>query len=150
VNIPQVIRDRNEQRIAGIVHPFQVLVRELLGFMEHMGYPMLVTAGVRTQAEQVALYAKGRTQPGAIVTYADGIIKRSNHQAKADGKGYAVDCAFLVDGTDRDGEIDTPTWDADRPWPLYGTLAETLGQGKVTWGGRWTSLRDLPHIEWRG
>jgi peptidoglycan LD-endopeptidase CwlK len=149
MNIPHAIRDRNEQRLSGLVGPLQSLVRTLLAHMEMMGYPMLVTAGVRTTAEQAALYAQGRTAPGRIVTNADGELKRSNHQAKADGKGYAVDCAFLIDGPDRDGEFETPTWDAERPWQLYGVLAETLGEGKITWGGRWSKLVDMPHLEWR-
>ena len=45
-----------------------------------------ITYGFRTQKQQVALYAKGRTKPGGIVTYKDGIIKKSKHQS-----GLAVD-----------------------------------------------------------
>ena len=100
---------------------------------------MVVTDGVRTTAQQVALYAKGRTAPGHIVTHADGVRSRSNHQTKADGFGHAVDCVFLVDGQ--------PSWDLHLPWSLYGAAGEALG---LTWGGRFTTLHDFPHLELPG
>lgn len=111
-------------------------VPKILAAMAALGFPMMVTDTLRTTEEQQALYAKGRTQPGPIVTNADGVIKRSNHQAHADGLGHAVDCCFVVDGH--------ASWDARMPWKVYGACAEALG---LTWGGTWTALHDLPHIE---
>lgn len=104
--------------------------------MEALGFPMIVTSTVRTTDQQQALYAKGRTTPGPIVTNADGVIKTSNHQAKADGWGHAVDCAFLINGT--------PSWDLRLPWATYGACGKALG---LQWGGDWNSLVDLPHLE---
>ena len=51
--------------------------------MTELGFPMIVTDGARTDEEQQALYAKGRTLPGKIVTNADGITHRSAHQLHA-------------------------------------------------------------------
>ena len=120
------------------VHPDLVLkVEQLLVVLRILGLPMIVTAGVRTEAEQAALYAQGRTAPGKIVTNADGVTNRSNHQVKADGYGHAVDCAFR----DAAGQ---PTWDPSYPWRLYGTLAMQLG---LKWGGAWSAITDLPHVE---
>lgn len=129
---------RDVERLAG-VHPVLVgRVVRLLAAMEAAGHPMCVTDGVRTTAQQVALYAKGRTAPGPIVTKADGIKTRSNHQAKPDGYGYAVDCAFVVDGK--------PSWDARHPWQTYGSVASSLG---LEWGGTWRFV-DLPHVQLTG
>ncbi len=97
---------------------------------------MMVTDGVRTTAQQQALYRKGRTEPGAIVTYADGVRVKSNHQAREDGFGQAVDCCFVVNGK--------PSWDARLPWKVYGAMGEALG---LTWGGSFQALHDLPHLE---
>jgi peptidoglycan L-alanyl-D-glutamate endopeptidase CwlK len=86
---------RDEQRLAG-VHP--TLIAKITTILTHMsliGHPMFVVMGVRTVAEQQAIYAQGRTKPGAIVTMKDGVVHRSNHQPHADGFGHAVDCAFL-------------------------------------------------------
>lgn len=119
------------------VHPELVeKVKRILYACAELGHPMMVTSGVRTDAEQQALYAIGRTKPGRRVTNLDGINKRSNHQTKADGYGHAVDCAFLVNGK--------PSWAEHHPWALYGLMAESQG---LIWGGRWTTLVDRPHIE---
>jgi peptidoglycan L-alanyl-D-glutamate endopeptidase CwlK len=104
--------------------------------MAELGHPIVITDGVRTTAQQQALYAQGRTKPGKKVTNVDGVTKKSNHQPKADGFGYAIDCAFLVNGK--------PSWDEAHPWRLYGEAAKSLG---LIWGGDWKSLVDRPHIE---
>lgn len=146
---------RDQARLAG-VHPALVAALDkVLTAMAVLGFPMGVTDGVRTLAEQQALYAKGRKKiggawkvvdPQQVVTNCDGLVKPSNHQPKADGYGHAVDCAFLKD-LDHDGEPDEPeafTWDEGRPWGLYGALVESQG---LTWGGRWVSIVDRPHAE---
>jgi peptidoglycan L-alanyl-D-glutamate endopeptidase CwlK len=119
------------------VHPELVAhVERMLFAMRALGFPMVVTDGVRTLEQQQALYAKGRTAPGPIVTKADGTIVRSNHQPHADGFGHAVDCAFIVNGR--------PSWDEGLPWPLYGAMAKALG---LRWGGDFKSIVDRPHVE---
>lgn len=117
-----------------------VLQRRLLKVLlalEALGFTMRVTDGLRTVEQQQALYAQGRTRPGKIVTNADGIIKKSNHQAHGDGFGHAMDCCFL----DQHGE---PTWREDFPWKAYGEAAKAVG---LKWGGDWNSPHDLPHVE---
>lgn len=127
-------------KLAG-VHPELVTkVRHLLDAMTALGFPMVVTAGVRSAADQRELYEQGRSTPGAIVTNADGERKKSNHQAHADGFGHAVDCAFV----DERGQ---PTWDDRKPWTAYGACAKALG---LAWGGDWQALKDRPHIELLG
>lgn len=120
------------------VHPALVeAVLRILSAMSALGFEMMVTDGVRTAAQQQALYAQGRTKPGKIVTRADGVMTRSNHQPhKDDDYGHAVDCCFVVGGR--------PSWDDKLPWALYGAMAKSLG---LRWGGEFTTITDRPHIE---
>lgn len=119
------------------VHPKLVTAVERIQFvMSYLGHQLMVTDGVRTLHRQQELYAQGCTAPGRVVTNADGIRTKSNHQAKDDGWGHAVDCCFLRDGK--------PSWADDHPWRLYGELAKAQG---LKWGGDWTGLVDKPHIE---
>lgn len=104
--------------------------------MECLGFDMYAFEGVRTLERQKELYAQGRTKPGNIVTNLDGVIKKSNHQMKDDGYGYAVDCVFIVD--------EKPSWSLQFPWKLYGECVKSQG---LTWGGSWNKLVDLPHAE---
>lgn len=119
------------------VHPRLVAAYQRIAYaMAELGHPIIVTDGLRTLAQQQALYAQGRTTPGRIVTHADGIRVKSNHQAKDDGLAYAIDCAFLVNGK--------PSWAEHHPWRLLGEAAKSQG---LRWGGEWKSLVDRPHFE---
>ena len=108
-----------------------------------------ILSGIRTMAEQRALYAKGRTTPGDIVTMRDGITEKSNHQVKADGYGHAVDIAPYVNGhIDEDNKSDTLK---EIAYHIKQT-ANVMGI-KIIWGGDWTVKRDgiidEPHFELR-
>lgn len=119
------------------LHP--VLVRRLNlvhAAMAALGFPMILTDGRRTAEAQAALFAIGRSKPGRIVTDADGFTVRSNHQARADGFGYAADCCFLIDGR--------PSWANDLPWDAYGACARAVG---LRWGIRVSGWIDRPHVE---
>lgn len=119
------------------VHPALIAaVERILAAMRVLGFEMIVTDGIRSTAEQKALYAKGRSAPGPIVTNTDGVTHLSNHQARDDGFGAAVDMCFLVD--------DLPSWGESNPWHLYGAMAKALG---LVWGGDWAAIKDRPHIE---
>ena len=139
----QKLKARNEERLAGIHPKMASAVRALLDDMDRYGHPMIVTDGVRTAAQQRALFEQGRSMPGKIVTYRDGVTIKSNHQPWADGFGHAVDCTFVVD-LDADGDVDDPTWDERRPWDLYALVAKSKG---LAAGFYWTKP-DKPHVEW--
>ncbi len=119
------------------VHPqLAEATLKILAAMATLGFPCIVTAGLRTVAEQQALYAKGRSVKGRIVTNLNGVKKRSNHQAREDGFGHAVDIVFFVEGG--------PSWAESNPWGLLGAMGKALG---LRWGGDWKGLRDRPHFE---
>lgn len=130
------VTDRDRTRLIG-VHPALVeAITDVLNEMEQWGHPMFIVEGVRTVERQAELYAQGRTTSGPIVTHADGVVKRSKHQPKADGLGHAVDCAFLA------GNPFAET----HPWEQYGKAVEQRG---LEWGGRWISIMDKPHAQLR-
>jgi peptidoglycan L-alanyl-D-glutamate endopeptidase CwlK len=135
------VGDLHVDKLFGVHLGLQARIRRILMAMAAAGFAMRVVYGVRTDAEQQALYQQGRALPGKIVTMKDGIHTRSNHQTHSDGYSWAVDCCFLDDpqlpGTEE-------MWSANRPWALYGALGESLG---LVWGGRWHAPVDLAHLE---
>ena len=122
------------------VHPELVTrLAKVYAAMAALGWPMKPTEGVRTLDRQQALYAQGRTAPGKLVTNADGLRFRSNHQVHADGFGHAVDSAFQGDDPYLE---DDP--DGGLKWATYGALVRGM---KLIWGGDWKGLHDRPHAE---
>ncbi len=100
-----------------------------------------ITDGVRTLAMQQALYAKGRTAKGEIVTNADGIKGKSNHQVKNDGFGWAVDLYPYVNGKiDFDDKGDNLRVIAAH----IKATAKCLGI-KIKWGGNFPATKTLPY-----
>jgi peptidoglycan hydrolase-like protein with peptidoglycan-binding domain len=92
------------------------------------GVELQIVQGLRSFAEQNALYAQGRTAPGKRVTNAKGGQSMHNY-------GLAVDCAPILGGQ--------VTWD-DKRFMNFGKWADAAG---LAWGGRWRSFLDLPHVE---
>lgn len=131
------------RKLSGVHPELRIRVWRIIMAMGVLGFRMMVTDGVRTDADQAALFKKGRrgVEGEKIVTHIDGTTRRSNHQARATGRfagyGCAVDMAFV--GADL-----KPSWAETWPWDLYGRMAK--GQGLI-WGGDWPTLRDKPHVE---
>ncbi len=93
------------------------------------GYNVLVYETFRTEAEQDALYAQGRTKPGSVVTNASGASYLSCHQW-----GIAVDFC-----QNKAGDM--------YPEPFMTEVAGIAKRHGLDWGGGWTSLRDKPHLQ---
>jgi peptidoglycan L-alanyl-D-glutamate endopeptidase CwlK len=92
------------------------------------GFQIRLISGNRTDAEQNALYAKGRTAPGPVVTNAKAGY--SNH-----GFGLAFDIGIFRGNT----------YLPESPfYEQAGPIGEALG---LSWGGRWASLKDFPHYQ---
>ncbi len=121
------------------VHPY--LVKVIKEAIKDSPIDFTVISGVRTTAEQKALYAQGRTTRGSIVTNSDGVKSKSNHQVKADGLGHAVDvCPWI------NGKLD---WNTEANFRIVAThilaTAKCLGIN-IEWGGTWRFV-DLPHFQ---
>lgn len=105
------------------VHPSLVrVVKTAIGLSE---IDFGVHSGARTAEEQNKLFKRG-------VTQMDGYNKKSNHQIKPDGVGYAVD---LVPWEDK--------WVWDDSWEKHYIVAWAMAQAArklsipVRWGGNW-------------
>lgn len=114
---------RSEKNIATLHPCVQPLARSLLLRAREKGWNFVITSGLRTYAEQDALFAK---RPK--VTNARGGDSWHNH-------GCAFDVT-LFSGS-------KPVWES----PLYtalGALGEDIG---LEWGGRWKRMVDRPHFQ---
>lgn len=125
------------------VHPN--LVKVMKAAIVNSPVDFTITEGIRTLKRQQELYAQGRTKPGIRVTNADGIRNKSNHQAKADGFGHAVDLyPFFL------GQVQVNHKDTIKNLKLISDhikkVAKELGI-EITWGGDWKSPYDPPHFE---
>jgi len=131
-----MIPAQHKERLKGCDPKLIWRVGALINEMEYKGHGMFVLpdGGLRTTRRQQALYAKGRTKPGRVVTNCDGIIRKSYHQT-----GKAADCAFRVP---RGGD----PFDPKHPWQLYGELAKKWG---LRWGGNFKKY-DGPHVQLEG
>jgi peptidoglycan LD-endopeptidase CwlK len=112
------------------------LVDAAIAAWANAGLDVLITCTLRSNAEQAALWAKGRTAPGSRVT--DAPPGRSAHNF-----GLAIDIVPLVDGK--------PDWNgADPVWDQVGALGQAAG---LTWlGAPGSPFPEKPHLEhpdWR-
>lgn len=99
------------------------------------GLDVLIYCTARSADEQAALYARGRTAPGPIVTAARP--GQSKHNPDADGWAWAFDAVPLAHGK--------PLWDDDAALLQMGVCGEQCG---LTWAGRWRGkLRERVHFE---
>lgn len=123
------------------VHP--KLVHALCEAIIDTPLDFTIVAGLRTTEEQQALYAQGRTKAGNIVTNADGVRNKSNHQAKADGHGYAVDFYPYYNGS---VQVNAPAAKFEVIARHVQKKAKALGY-VIDWGGDWKTFKDNPHLE---
>ena len=98
---------------------------------------------LRTFAEQDALFAQGRTKPGAIVTKAKGGQSYHNY-------GLAIDIVLLVD-KDKNGTFETASWDSQSDFDGDGKsdwqeIVAIFKRYGYEWGGDWKFI-DMPHFQ---
>ena len=110
-----------------MLHPrLQSALNTLQSQCSAKGLVLGFSDGYRSAADQDALYAQGRTQPGSIVTNARGGYSQHNW-------GIAADFFQNIRGKE---------WEVSF-FNTVGPMAESLGLG---WGGRWTDFTDRPHL----
>ena len=130
------------------VHP--KLVEVMKAAITDSPFDFRITSGARTTEEQKALFALGRTKPGKIVTYTNGVTSKSNHQIKADGYGYAVDifpCGVIENGVYR--KFTSEEGYDEKKLKLIANHILAVAKSKnvnIEWGGNW-KMKDTPHFE---
>ena len=129
---PNAFNALNDKRLAGLHPILATRGRSMIDLCSHAGVALLVTQGLRTYAEQDALFAQGRSAPGKIVTNAQGGESFHNF-------GLAYDVVVL----DALGKAD---WDSSHPgWATAAQIGQSVG---LEWGGSWKKFKDLPHYQY--
>ncbi|MBD0372614.1 MAG: peptidoglycan-binding protein [Pyrinomonadaceae bacterium] len=127
------MNDASRRRLDKVHPALATRIETLLVSLAQHGLQVEVVQGLRTFAEQDALFAQGRTKPGPVVTRARG--GQSNHNY-----GLAVDLVPFNNGQ--------PNWNAPLGvWTTIGREAEKLG---LEWGGDWRKFVDKPHVQLPG
>lgn len=121
---------RSEKNIASLLPEVQPIARALVQKAALNGIRIKVISGLRTYAEQDALYAQGRAKPGPKVTNARGGY--SNHNF-----GIAFDIGVFEGSNCLPDSV---------KYKAVGALGTDLG---LEWGGNWKSIVDQPHFQLR-
>ena len=124
------------------LHPrVRVMAGELLARSAAAGVPLTVTFTLRSMATQTALYARGRSCPGCVVTNARAGYSFHNY-------GLAVDVAPTeLIALPRWGDTPEHQARAHELWNRVGVIGKSIG---FRWGGDFARLSDRPHFEWSG
>lgn len=121
-------------RLEQLLPALKVKGYQLIQQLSLQGIDVEIAQGLRTWPEQEALYAKGRTAPGPIVT-----------RAKPEQSWHTFGCAFDVDIETTAGGLDwtgtSPAWQA--------TIAAGTGLG-LTAGAEFRTFPDKPHFQLTG
>ena len=129
-NALALVDSRSEKTIATLLPEVQPIARALVQKAQGIGITIKIISGLRTYAEQDALYAQGRTADGHIVTNARGGY--SNHNF-----GIAFDVGVF------EGSKYLPE---SSKYRAVGALGVDLG---LEWGGNWKTIVDQPHFQLR-
>jgi peptidoglycan L-alanyl-D-glutamate endopeptidase CwlK len=123
--------DERSEKVIATLHPqLHAPARKFVLAAAEQGVTIKLISGLRTYAEQDALYAKGRTAPGPKVTNARAGY--SNHNF-----GLAFDIGVFSGGKYLPES------------PIYKTVAHIGKWLGFEWGGDWASIKDEPHYQLR-
>ena len=125
------------RRIEDLDPRLQPIARKFLAECQAAGLDILITCTYRSNEEQAAAYAQGRTAPGPIVTNAKP--GQSKHNATIGGKPAAQAFDFVP------LEHGKAQWSADCPqWRKAADIGKKNG---LEWAGDWPRFREFPHLQ---
>ena len=122
-----------KMRDINLLHPeLQVKARKLIELTKQkLGLNIIISETFRTKAEQNALYAKGRTAPGSVMTKVQFPYSLHNW-------AIAFDIAVIINGK--------ANWDLQY-YKKIAPIGKSLG---LESGGDWKSFKDWPHYQLPG
>ena len=121
--------------LADLAQPVEQAARLMLDKCRAAGIDLLIYCTLRSNNEQAALYAQGRTAPGVIVTNAKP--GQSMHNPDKTGKAWAFDAVPLINGK--------AAWDNAPLIDKVGLIGEACG---LEWAGRWRgAMRERVHFQ---
>lgn len=117
------------------LHPtVATMANNLINACKTAGIDILITSTYRDAESQNALYAQGRTKPGAIVTNARAGQSWHNYR-------LAFDVVPLRNGK--------PVWGTSgedlKLWKAIGAVGKSLG---LEWAGDWKTMKEFPHFQY--
>ena len=122
----------NSKKIEDLLPKVQKMCEEFINECLKQDIDVLITSTFRDAESQNALYAQGRTTPGAIVT-----------KAKAGQSYHNYRCAFdfvpLVNGKAQ--------WNNVELFKKCGEIAKSCG---LEWAGDWKTFKEYPHCQYTG
>lgn len=108
-----------------------------------------ITYGLRTNKEQAALYALGRTvvnpQGKTAKKPMGNIVTNAKAGQSVHNYGFAVDMCLIIDGK-------VASWDTKKDWDGdkvsdWDECVKVFAKHGWTWGGNWRNFKDMPHFE---
>lgn len=115
--------------------PVRAAALAMLAKCQTAGIDLLIYCTLRSNSEQAALYAQGRTKPGVVVTNAGQ--GQSMHNPDKNGKAWAFDAVPLINGK--------AAWDNAPLIDKVGLIGEACG---LEWAGRWRgAMRERVHFQ---
>lgn len=140
----------------GLLHP--TIRKSVLEMYSHCNEKLLgkgvrlrFAYTLRTNEEQNALYAQGRTKLFDNAGKRLGKVTNAKGGQSIHNYGLAFDIVIILD-KDGDGKFETASWDvkADNDKNGKSDWMEITNYFKSkgwVWGGDWTTLKDAPHFE---
>jgi peptidoglycan L-alanyl-D-glutamate endopeptidase CwlK len=122
----------NSRNLDDLAPPAKQRAEAFIAAAKAKGIDLLVTSTYRDNESQNALYAQGRTAPGAIVTRAKA--GQSWHNWRC-----ALDVVPLVNGK--------AIWDDQAVWKQVGEIGKSCG---LEWAGDWKTFKEFPHFQYTG
>ena len=131
-----------DNKLLGLAEDFRERANEWIEKLRGKGILPLVYCGYRSMDEQRKLYAKGRSEPGKIVTYAKEGQSYHNY-------GLAFDWVPLKENPKNNGYYESD-WENDEAYEMGEEIGKTLNLVSLKWetghlqDGRYKTFRDIP------